>query len=87
MVKEISFSDVPNLSIVKERVLGICPNVEFLKAGLDEAPVHYLLKLQLAKHTTLCLSKELVDDLSGKNTAHRDSELDLLIRSAIGRMK
>ncbi|HEY1901646.1 MAG TPA: hypothetical protein VGG56_04395 [Terracidiphilus sp.] len=87
MIKEISFCDVPNLSIVKERVLAICPNVEYLKAELDEAPVHYLLKLQLAKRTTLRLSKELVDDLSGKNTAHRDAELDQLIRSAIGRMK
>jgi hypothetical protein len=87
MVKEISLSDVPNLFIVKERVLAICPNVEFLKAELDEAPVHYLLKLQHAKRATLRLSKELVDDLSGKNTAHRDAELDQLIRSAIDHMK
>ena len=87
MVKEISFSDVPNLSIIKERVLATCPNVEFLKAELDEAPVHYLLELQLAKRTTLRLSKELVEDLSGKNTAHRDAELDQLIRNAIGHMR
>jgi hypothetical protein len=87
MVKEISFNDVPNLSIVKERILAICSNVEFQKAELDEAPVHYLLKLQLGNRTTLRLSKELVDDLSGKNTAHRDAELDQLIRSALDRMK
>jgi hypothetical protein len=87
MVKEININDVPNLSIVKERILAICSDVEFQKAELDEAPVHYLLKLQLANSTTLRLSKELVDDLSGKNTDHRDAELDQLIRSAINRMK
>lgn len=87
MVKEISCGEVPNLFIVKGRILEINPNVEFLKVELDEAPVHYLLTLQLARRTTLRLSKELVDDLSGKNTAHRDAELDQLIRSAIDRMK
>jgi hypothetical protein len=87
MVKEIDSYDVPAFALVKERIHAINPNVEFVKAGLDESPFHYLLQLQLTNRTTLRLSKELLDDLTGTNTDHRDAELDEKIRSAINHMK
>jgi hypothetical protein len=87
MVKEIDSNEVPAFALVEERIHAINPNVEFVKAGLDEAPFHYLLQLQLTNRTTLRLSKELLDDLTGTNTEHRVAELDEKIHSAINRMK
>ena len=52
MVKEIDSYDVPAFALVKERIHAINPNVEFVKAGLDESPFHYLLQLQLTNRTT-----------------------------------
>jgi hypothetical protein len=87
MIKEIDFNEVPAFELVKERIHAINPNIEFVKAGLDEGPYHYLLQLQLTSRTTLHTSKELLDDLTGTNTDHRDAELDEKIRSALNRMK
>ncbi len=87
MIKEIDFNKVPAFALVKGRIHAINPNIEFVKAGLDEGPYHYLLQLQLTSRTMLRMSKELLDDLTGRNTANRDAELDEKIRSAINRMK
>jgi hypothetical protein len=87
MIKEVDFNKMPAFALVKTRIHAINPNIELVKAGLDEGPYHYLLQLQLTNRTTLRLSKELLDDLTGTNTDHRDAELDEKIRSAINRMK
>jgi hypothetical protein len=87
--KEIDFDDVPAFALVRERIHAIHPNVEFLKAGRDIDTDIYTLRLQLAKssQTDLCLPENLLSDLSGKNSAHRDAELDRLIRTAIDRLR
>ncbi|MGP8175061.1 MAG: hypothetical protein ACLP7O_11015 [Terracidiphilus sp.] len=87
MTKEITFDEVPAFALVKERIHANNPNVEFIKAGCDSDHDSYLLPIQLTKRTTLRLSKELLDDLNGKNNDHRKAELDKTIRDAIHRMK
>lgn len=89
MTKEIEFNDVPAFASVKVRVNAVNPDVEFVKAGLDTSADTYVLQLQLTqpRRTTLRLSKELLEDLNGKHSIHRNSELELNIRSAIDRIK
>jgi len=89
MLREIDINEVPSFSLVRERIRGINPNVEFVKAGLDRASDTYVLRLQLAtlRHTDLRLSKELLDDLTGGDVVRREAELDRLSRSALERIK
>jgi hypothetical protein len=87
--KEISISDVPNFAIVKGRILGIDPNIQFVKAGLDKELDTFTLRLQstIPRHTDLDLPENLLRDLGGKNYEHRDTQLEDLIRIAIDRLK
>ena len=87
MIIEKDFSEIPAFTIVRKRILAINPIVEFVKAALDNTPDTYLIRLQLTTPTTLRLSKELLDDLSGRDTSHREAQLDREIRNAIDRMK
>jgi hypothetical protein len=87
VTKEITFDEVPAFALVKERIHAQNPTVEFIKAGRDSDHDSYLLPIQLTTRTTLRLSKELLNDLSGKNNDHRNAELDETIRDAIRRMK
>jgi hypothetical protein len=87
--KEIEFDAVPNFALVRERIHSINPNVEFVKAGQDKSFDIFTLRLKLtgSKRTDLCLPENLLNDLTGKNTAHRDAQLQQLIRSALGHLE
>jgi hypothetical protein len=89
MTKEIRFVELPNFANVREQVLAINPDIEFVKAGHDMMPDTYVLRLQLPsqRFTDLRLSLELLNDLTGQDATRRDSELNRVIRNAIDQLK
>jgi hypothetical protein len=86
MIKDKEFREVPSFTIVQKRMRAVIPKFEIVKVQLDEAPEHYLFHLQLAKNNPLRLSKELLDDLPGKNNDHRNAQLDQAIGSLFARV-
>jgi hypothetical protein len=87
MIRDITFEKVPAFAIVEKQMQTLIPNAEVVKAQLDEAPYHYLLDIRVKTTKTLRLSKELLDDLPGKNNDHRRAQLNLAIRDLFGSMK
>jgi hypothetical protein len=87
MIKDKEFSEVPSFTIVEKRIQTMIPNAKILKTQLDEAPFHYLFHIQLTTSGPLRLSKELLDDLPGKNNDHRNAQLDQAIRDLLRRKK
>jgi hypothetical protein len=87
MIKDITFEEVPAFAVVEKRIQTIIPNAEIVETQLDEAPFHFLFHIQFTKRTTLRLSKELMDDLPGKNDDHRKAQLAQAIRDLVWRSK
>jgi hypothetical protein len=89
MTTEIEFSEVPSFAKIAERVKASNQNIEFVKAGLDGLRGSYVLRLRLKRtaSTDLRLSRELLEDLTGKNTTHRYDQLDMEIRRAVDRLQ
>jgi hypothetical protein len=85
MLMEKDFSEIPSFIIVKERIHAENPDVEIVRVKLDQSTVNYVFELM--NGAGLRLSKELLDDLPGKNNDHRNAQLDQKIRGAIDRKK
>jgi hypothetical protein len=89
MLKEKPFDKVPSIDIVRERIRAVCKDAVIEKAFLDDNPDTYVLRLgrEHRKHADLRLSFELLDDLKGKNSEHRQAQLEASINDVINRLK